>query len=74
MEVKVDTMGHTDSENMRSLPFKDRLTPRSDSITKLIRLEAEDARGRLRKYDGETKLTVESVLASETGIASGKMW
>lgn len=50
---------------MRPLPFKARFTPRSEGIRELLEREAAEARERLKVYDGETKLTVESVLAGK---------
>ncbi|EOD42921.1 putative cytochrome p450 protein [Neofusicoccum parvum UCRNP2] len=64
-EVKLDIFAYSDSENMRPLPFKARFTPRSEQIAELLRSEAAEARERLRKYDGETELTMESVLAGQ---------
>ncbi|KAL1631888.1 hypothetical protein SLS56_004250 [Neofusicoccum ribis] len=64
-EVKLDIFAYSASENMRPLPFKARFTPRSEQIAELLRSEAAEARERLRKYDGETELTMESVLAGQ---------
>ncbi|KAF4549104.1 Cytochrome P450-like protein 1 [Elsinoe fawcettii] len=68
-EEKVDIFGYNDSENMRPLPFKVRFVPRSEEIKSVIEAEAEEARERLRVYDGETTLTVEK--AAEVGIKVG---
>lgn len=65
-EVKLDVFAYNDSENMRPLPFKARFTPRSPAVERMLRSEAQEARERLSKYDGDTKLTVESVLAGKT--------
>lgn len=51
---------------MRPLPFKARFTPRSPCIEHLIQAEAAEARDRLHKFDGDTKLTIEAVLAGKT--------
>ncbi len=64
-EVKLDPFGYNDSENIRPLPFKARFTPRSERIRKILIEEAEEAREALRIYDGQSKLTVESVLEAE---------
>lgn len=41
------------------MPFKLRLLPRSDSIERRIRQEAEEASLELRAYDAETSVTFE---------------
>ncbi|KAH7057425.1 cytochrome P450 [Macrophomina phaseolina] len=64
-EVKLDVFAYSDSENMRPLPFKARFTPRSEKIRELLEKEAAEAKERLSVYDGETKLTVESVMAGQ---------
>jgi hypothetical protein len=63
--VQLSAFAYNDSENIRPLPFRARFTPRSDKIEELIRSEASEAAQRLSKYDGGTKLTVESVLANQ---------
>ncbi|KAJ0116986.1 hypothetical protein J7T55_003401 [Diaporthe amygdali] len=66
--VQLDAFAYNDSENMRPLPFKARFTPRSGKIEELIRSEAREAAERLSQYDGETKLTVESVLQAREKV------
>lgn len=66
--VRLDAFAYNDSENMRPLPFKARFTPRSSKIEELIRSEAREAADRLSQYDGETKLTLESVLAAREKV------
>lgn len=63
--VQLSAFAYNDSENIRPLPFKARFTPRSSKIEKLIRSEAREAAQRLSIYDGDTKLTLESVLANQ---------
>jgi hypothetical protein len=58
-EVKLDIFAYTESENMRPEPFKARFIPRTERIHKLLIEEASVAREALRKYDGETSLTME---------------
>jgi len=58
-EVKLDIFAYTESENMRPEPFKARFLPRSARIHRLVMEEAAVAREALRKYDGETRLTME---------------
>ncbi|KAH9217702.1 cytochrome P450 [Leptodontidium sp. 2 PMI_412] len=58
-----DIFAFTDAENTRPQPFKARLEPRSLGIRKLIKEEADAATERLRKWEGETKVTVEQFLA-----------
>jgi cytochrome P450 len=58
-EVKLDIFAYTDNENTRPRPFPARFTPRSETIKQLLIKDAEAARERLRKYDGETSVTVE---------------
>ncbi|KAL1873218.1 hypothetical protein Daus18300_004038 [Diaporthe australafricana] len=66
--VQLDAFAYNDSENMRPLPFKARFMPRSSKIEELIRSEAREAAERLSQYDGETKLTLESVLAAREKV------
>jgi hypothetical protein len=56
--VKLDIFAYTESENMRPEPFKARFIPRSEKIHQLLVHEAIAAREALRKYDGETCLTM----------------
>jgi len=63
--VQLSAFAYNDSENIRPLPFKARFTPRSSKIEELIRSEAREAAQRLSIYDGDTKLTLESVLANQ---------
>ncbi|KAH7389013.1 cytochrome P450 [Cadophora sp. MPI-SDFR-AT-0126] len=63
VEVMPDIFAFTDAENSRPQPFKARFEPRSESIRKLVFEEADAANERLRKWDGETKVTVEQFLA-----------
>lgn len=63
--VQLSAFAYNDSENIRPLPFKARFTPRSSKIEELIRSEAREAGERLSKFDGDTKLTLESVLATQ---------
>jgi hypothetical protein len=58
-EVKLDIFAYTDNENTRPQPFPASFTPRSEKIKELLVNDASAARERLRKYDGETKVTVE---------------
>ncbi len=60
-EVKLDIFAFTDSENMRPEPFKARFTPRSADIAEIISREAAEAREELRRYDGQSRLTMEDV-------------
>ena len=55
-EVSLDIFNYTKNENMRPEPFEARFVPRSEKIRGLILAEAEAAREKLRKYDGESKL------------------
>jgi cytochrome P450 len=64
-EVQLDIFAYTKSENMRPEPFKARFIPRSRDIERILRAEAARAREELRPYDGESKLTMESVAAAE---------
>jgi hypothetical protein len=57
--VKLDIFAYTESENMRPEPFRARFIPRTDTIRRLVLEEAGVAREALRKYDGETRLTME---------------
>lgn len=63
--VQLSAFAYNDSENIRPLPFKARFTPRSSKIEGLIRSEAREAAQRLSIYDGDTNLTLESVLANQ---------
>ncbi|KAH8772504.1 cytochrome P450 [Diaporthe sp. PMI_573] len=63
--VQLSAFAYNDSENIRPLPFKARFTPRSSKIEELIRSEAREAAQRLSIFDGDTKLTLESVLANQ---------
>ena len=58
-EMKLDIFAYTESENMRPEPFRTRFIPRSEKIHRLLMEEAVVARDALRKYDGETRLTME---------------
>ena len=58
-----DIFAFTDAENTRPQPFKARFEPRSENIRKPIFEEADVATERLRKWEGETKVTVEQFLA-----------
>lgn len=49
---------------MRPEPFKVRFVPRSERIKEVMLSEAVVAREALRRYDGETKVTVEKALES----------
>ncbi|KAL1870114.1 hypothetical protein Plec18167_007632 [Paecilomyces lecythidis] len=62
-EVALDIFAYTDSENMRPEPFKARFVPRSEKHAQIILDEAGKAREALHAYDGETKLTMENVVA-----------
>lgn len=57
--MKLDIFAYTESENMRPEPFRARFIPRTDTIRRLVLEEAGVAREALRKYDGETRLTME---------------
>ncbi|KAG4441663.1 hypothetical protein IFR05_002870 [Cadophora sp. M221] len=57
-----DIFAFTDAENTRPQPFKARFEPRSVGIRKIIMEEADAATERLRKWEGETKVTVEQFL------------
>lgn len=46
---------------MRPEPFKARFTPRTPRIAEIVLEDARRAREELRAYDGESKLTLESV-------------
>lgn len=63
--IQLSAFAYNDSENIRPLPFKARFTPRSSKIEELIRSEAREAGERLSRFDGDTKLTMESVLAAQ---------
>lgn len=63
--VQLSAFAYNDSENIRPLPFRARFTPRTSKIEELIRSEAREAGERLSIFDGETKLTLESVLATQ---------
>ena len=47
---------------MRPEPFKARFLPRSEGIRKLVELDAERALDELKVYDGETNVTLASVM------------
>lgn len=47
---------------MRPEPFKARFIPRSENITNLVLEEAAYAREDLRKYDGETTVSMEDAI------------
>ncbi|KAL1847688.1 hypothetical protein Daus18300_013855 [Diaporthe australafricana] len=59
-EVSLDPDAYTVSQVNRPLPFKVRLTPRSEKIANLVKQAAEDARSGLQAYDAETTVTFES--------------
>lgn len=56
--MDLDIFAYSESENTRPLPFKARFIPRTAAIEEMIMKEAEVAREALRRYDGETKLTM----------------
>ncbi|KAG8628544.1 hypothetical protein KVT40_004417 [Elsinoe batatas] len=64
---EVDIWAYNDSENMRPLPFGARFVPRSEEIKEVVVREAREARERLRRWDGETNLTVEGAAQGEGG-------
>lgn len=49
---------------MRPQPFRARFIPRNEQIRKTMEREATEARERLRKWDGETKLNVKDFFSS----------
>ncbi|CAI0643763.1 unnamed protein product [Colletotrichum noveboracense] len=59
-EIVPDPDAYTTSQVNRPIPFKLRLLPRSESITRLIKQEAQEARMELRAYDADTTVTFES--------------
>lgn len=63
-EIPVDIFAYTDGENMRPQPFRARFIPRNQQIRKTMEREATEARERLRKWDGETKLNVNDFFRS----------
>ncbi|PSK59245.1 3-hydroxyphenylacetate 6-hydroxylase [Elsinoe australis] len=65
-EIQPDVFAYNDSENMRPLPFGVRFGVRGEEVRGVLEREAKEARERLRVWDGETKLTVES--AAKEGI------
>ncbi|PNS18366.1 3-hydroxyphenylacetate 6-hydroxylase [Sphaceloma murrayae] len=64
--VKPDIFAYSDSENMRPLPFAVRFVPRGEGRRAEIEREAAEAGRRLRRWEGETELTVEG--AAKGGI------
>ncbi|KAK4495582.1 hypothetical protein PRZ48_012850 [Zasmidium cellare] len=60
-EIPLDIFAYTASENQRPEPFEARFIPRSAEIEKMILDEAEAARERLRRYDGETKVKLDDI-------------
>ena len=49
---------------MRPQPFAAQFIPRNEQIRKTMEREATEARERLRKWDGETKLNVKDFFSS----------
>lgn len=58
-EVELDIFAYTSAENTRPRPFRARFIPRSEKIKQVLMAEVGVARNNLRKWDGETKYTVE---------------
>lgn len=54
----------------RPLPFKVRFIPRSTGVLIIIQKDAESATILLRKYDGESKVTMENAKAVDLGAAA----
>ena len=54
----MDIFAYTNGENMRPRPFRARFIPRNEAIRKAFEREAEEAKSRLSKWDGETKVDV----------------
>jgi len=50
---------------MRPLPFRARFIPRTKAIQKIFEDEAIEARKRLSKYDGDTKVLMENYFNSK---------
>ncbi|KAH7010382.1 cytochrome P450 [Ilyonectria destructans] len=61
-EVKLDIFAYTKSENTRPQPFKAQFIPRTPEIAEILRSEADTALEELSVFDGETKITMASVM------------
>lgn len=60
--MKLDIFAYTKSENMRPQPFKAQFIPRTPEIAGILRSEADTALEELSVFDGETKITMASVM------------
>lgn len=63
-EIPVDIFAYTDGENMRPQPFRARFIPRNERVLKALEREAAEAKDRLRRWDGETKVNIKDFFPS----------
>lgn len=61
-EVELDMWAYTDNENTQPLPFRARFVPRDENIRGLVNEEADLARGRLKDWDNDSKVTLEQLM------------
>lgn len=61
----MDIFAYTKSENTRPEPFKARFLARSENIRAIVMNDAELAIKELGVYDGETKVTIASVMMGD---------
>lgn len=57
--MQLDIFNYTDAENMRPHEFEARFEPRSSEIAAVIQKNADEARERLARWDGQTKVRVD---------------
>ena len=57
-EIPVDIFAYTDGENMRPQPFRARFLPRNERVLRALEREAAEAKDRLKRWDGETKVNI----------------
>jgi hypothetical protein len=60
----VDIFAYTDGENMRPQPFQARFIPRNERVLKALERESLEAKDRLRRWDGETKVNIKDFFPS----------
>lgn len=64
-EVDVDIFAYTNGLNMRPVPFKCEILPRSAEIKEAIVREGEEALGELKVHEGETKYRMSTFYQSK---------
>jgi hypothetical protein len=60
----VDIFAYTDGENMRPQAFRARFIPRNERVLKALEREAQQAKDRLRRWEGETKVNIKDFFPS----------